>query len=129
MQELGSQVLLLRSRFETAFAQLQKQRQCFGEKMTSQKSSLELSDGIIHLISLLFYKFADYFELRDIVVSRQDDFARGFTEHLIEYALGRPFGFTDEDFAEEVVHSARIKDYAVSEFVHAVVQSKAFQSK
>ena len=73
--------------------------------------------------------FADYFELRDIVVSRQDDFARGFTEHLIEYALGRPFGFTDEDFAEEVVQSAKIKDYAVSEFVHAVVQSKAFQSK
>ena len=73
--------------------------------------------------------FADYFELRDIVVSRQDDFARGFTEHLIEYALGRPFGFTDEDFAAEVVQSARIKDYAVSEFVHAVVQSKAFQSK
>ncbi len=73
--------------------------------------------------------FADYFELRDIVVSRQDDFARGFTEHLIEYALGRPFGFTDEDFAEEVVQAAKIKDYAVSEFVHAVVQSKAFQSK
>ena len=73
--------------------------------------------------------FADYFELRDIVVSRQDDFARGFTEHLIEYALGRPFGFTDEDFAEDVVRSAKIKDYAVSEFVHAVVQSKAFQSK
>ena len=73
--------------------------------------------------------FADYFELRDIVVSRQDDFARGFTEHLIEYALGRPFGFTDEDFAKDVVRSAKIKDYAVSEFVHAVVQSKAFQSK
>ena len=73
--------------------------------------------------------FADYFELRDIVVSRQDDFARGFTEHLIEYALGRPFGFTDEDFAKEVVQSAKIKDYAVSEFIHAVVQSKAFQSK
>ena len=73
--------------------------------------------------------FANYFELRDIVVSRQDDFARGFTEHLIEYALGRPFGFTDEDFAEEVVQAAKIKDYAVSEFVHAVVQSKAFHSK
>ena len=73
--------------------------------------------------------FADYFELRDIVVSRQDDFARGFTEHLIEYALGRPFGFTDKDFAENVVRSARSKDYAVSEFLHAVVQSQAFQSK
>ena len=35
----------------------------------------------------------------------------------------------DEDFADEVVQSAKIKDYAVSAFVHAVVQSKAFQSK
>ena len=39
--------------------------------------------------------FKDYFELRDIVASKSDAFARGFTEALIEYALGRPSGFTD----------------------------------
>ena len=73
--------------------------------------------------------FDDYYELRDLVAEREEDFARGFTEHLIEYALGRPFGFTDEDLAKEMVSSAGSKEFAVSEFIHALVQSRPFQSK
>ncbi|QEG43200.1 DUF1592 domain-containing protein [Roseimaritima ulvae] len=73
--------------------------------------------------------FGDYQELRDRIVEREDDFARGFTEHLIEYALGRPFGFTDEDLANEIVGSAKTKHFAVSEFIHALVQSKSFRTK
>ena len=73
--------------------------------------------------------FNDYHELRDLIAKREEDFARGFTEHLIEYALGRPFGFTDEDLANEVVGSAKSKEFAVSEFIHALVQSKAFRTK
>jgi hypothetical protein len=74
-------------------------------------------------------KFANYEELRTLIAKREPDFARGFTEHLIEYALGRPFGFTDEDLANEIVSSAKSKQFAVSEFVHALVQSKAFRAK
>nr|WP_201723956.1 DUF1592 domain-containing protein [Rhodopirellula sp. SM50] len=73
--------------------------------------------------------FSDYNELRDLIVEREEDFARGFTEHLIEYALGRPFGFTDEDLASEMVSSAKSKQFALSEFVHALVQHKAFRTK
>ena len=73
--------------------------------------------------------FNDYHELRDLIAEREEDFARGFTEHLIEYALGRPFGFTDEDLTTEIVSSARSKEFAVSEFVHSLVQSKAFRTK
>ena len=73
--------------------------------------------------------FGNYHELRDLIAEREEDFARGFTEHLIEYALGRPFGFTDEDLASEIVSTAKSKQFAVSEFIHAIVQSKAFQSK
>jgi hypothetical protein len=73
--------------------------------------------------------FKDYFELRDIVASRRDPFARGFTEALIEYALGRPFGFSDEDLAEGIVQQARAKDYSVNEFIQALVASDAFHSK
>ena len=73
--------------------------------------------------------FNDYHELRDLIADREEDFARGFTEHLIEYALGRPFGFTDEDLANEIVSSARSKKFAVSEFIYALVQSTSFQSK
>ena len=73
--------------------------------------------------------FNDYHELRDLIADREEDFARGFTEHLIEYALGRPFGFTDEDLASEVVGSAKRNEFAVREFIHALVQSKAFKLK
>ncbi len=62
-------------------------------------------------------------------MEREEDFARGFTEHLIEYALGRPFGFTDEDLANEIVSAAKRKEFAVSEFIHALVQSETFRTK
>jgi hypothetical protein len=74
-------------------------------------------------------EFADYFELRDRIAEREPDFARGFTEALIEYALGRPFGFIDEDLALGIMSSAKNKNYALREFVHALVQTKQFQSK
>ena len=83
-------------------------------------------------VSGAFYKgpaFGDYHELRDLIAEREDDFARGFVEHLIGYALGRPFGFTDEDLANEIVRSAKQEENAVSAFIHALVQSEAFQKK
>ena len=73
--------------------------------------------------------FVDYFELRDRIAEREPDFARGFTEHLIEYALGRPFGFVDEDLALNIVAAAKKHEYSVREFVQALVQSKAFRMK
>jgi hypothetical protein len=73
--------------------------------------------------------FADYFELRDIIARRGSDFARGFTEHLIEYALGRPFGFTDEDLANEIMTEAKRGNFTVSEFVQALVRSQPFRRK
>ena len=74
-------------------------------------------------------KFSDYYQLRDLIASREQDFARGLTENLVEYALGRPFGFTDEDLANEIVISAQSSDFSVSEFIHALVQSEAFRTK
>jgi hypothetical protein len=74
-------------------------------------------------------EFADYFAMRDLIADREEDFARGFTEHLIAYALGRPFGFTDEDLANEIVTAAKAEDYPVSEFVRALVGSEPFRKK
>jgi hypothetical protein len=79
-----------------------------------------------------FYKgprFKDYFELRDIVASKSADFARGFTQSLIEYALGRPFSFTDDDLATSIVNQARREDFALQTFIHALAASEAFHSK
>lgn len=73
--------------------------------------------------------FKHYFELRDIVTSRSDAFARGFTEALIEYALGRPFGFTDEDLATSIMDQARRKDFTLHKFIHALAASETIHSK
>jgi Protein of unknown function (DUF1592)/Protein of unknown function (DUF1588)/Protein of unknown function (DUF1587)/Protein of unknown function (DUF1585)/Protein of unknown function (DUF1595)/Planctomycete cytochrome C len=73
--------------------------------------------------------FKDYFELRDIIASKPESFARGLTENLIAYALGRSFGFTDENLAEEIVHRAKAKNFALREFVQTLVGSKEFQTK
>ncbi|MDA7922623.1 DUF1592 domain-containing protein [Verrucomicrobiales bacterium] len=74
-------------------------------------------------------EFSDFFELRDEVAEEIDGFAMGMTEALITYGLGRPFGFTDHDLAHEIVAHASEHDYKIEEFVRALIQSKAFQSK
>ena len=73
--------------------------------------------------------FKDYFELRDIVASKPADFSRGLAEALIEYALGRPYGFSDEDIAARIVAQAGKKEFAMREFIYELVKSKAFQTK
>ena len=74
-------------------------------------------------------RFGDYFELRDILVSKEDDFATGVAEGLIEYALGRPVGFSDEALVAAVIDRAKKKDFAIREFVHAIASSREFQTK
>ena len=73
--------------------------------------------------------FKDYFELRDLIAAKPENFARGLTEALIQYALGRPFGFPDEALATDIVQRAQKKDFAMREFVQALVASKAFHVK
>ena len=74
--------------------------------------------------------FGDFYELRKLIAKWQtEEFAHSFTEALIEYGLGRPFGFTDESLVTEILTAAKEEDYLVSSFIHALVQSKEFQSK
>ena len=73
--------------------------------------------------------FKDYFELRDIIASKQGNFCRGFASALVEYALGRPCGFSDEPLLENILAQAQAKSFATREFVHALIRSPEFQSK
>lgn len=73
--------------------------------------------------------FGDFFELRDVVAAKSDAFARGFSMALIEYGLGRPCGFSDEALLDGMVAAAERKDFAMREFVHALVRSKEFHTK
>lgn len=73
--------------------------------------------------------FKDYFELRGLIAAKSDDFARGYSMALVEYALGRPCGFSDEPLIDVIVKRASDKQLDMREFVHAVVQSEAFRTK
>ena len=73
--------------------------------------------------------FKDYFELRDIIASTSDNFAKGFSEALIEYALGRPIGFRDEPLIAEMLATAKKEKIGARAFVRALVESKEFRTK
>jgi hypothetical protein len=73
--------------------------------------------------------FKDYFELREIVAERVDAFARSLTEALVEYGLGRPCGYADEELVATILSQAKAKDWQLREFIQALVASQEFQSK
>jgi hypothetical protein len=73
--------------------------------------------------------FADYFELRNLIALQSPAFARGFTKALIEYALGRPSGFSDQQLVDDILARAQQQSLAIDAFIHALVQSPAFTSK
>jgi hypothetical protein len=73
--------------------------------------------------------FRDYFELREIIASRSEAFARGYGAALIEYALGRPCGFIDEPLLNAMVDAASKKDLRMREFIRTLVASREFHMK
>ena len=73
--------------------------------------------------------FASFHELRDLIHARDDDFARGFSTALVEYALGHSAGFTDAPLVERMVADSRSHNFALRSFIHSLVQSREFQTK
>ncbi len=95
-------------------------------KMTPSKGTFPIdASGQLHKGPA----FANYFQLRDIIAGRDDDFIRGYCEALIEYGLGRPTSIVDTDLVNEMMAAAKKEDNAASAFIDALVQSEAFRRK
>jgi hypothetical protein len=73
--------------------------------------------------------FKSYFELRDLIASNPERFARGFTEALIEYALGRPYGFSDEALADWMMTLGKQNHFSIRVMLQAMVASQHFKLK
>jgi hypothetical protein len=73
--------------------------------------------------------FRSFPEMRDVVATRSDAFARGLASALVEYGLGRPCGFSDELLVDSVVARAKTRDFALREFLHGLIQSDPFHHK
>ena len=74
-------------------------------------------------------KFAGFEGLRDAVAKHETDFARGLTENLIEYALGRPCGFSDQELVDAILQKAKAQQFSLRAIIQAIVASKEFSSK
>lgn len=73
--------------------------------------------------------FANFNELRTAVASHDLEFSRGLTEALIEYGLGRPYGFTDQELADAILRDAQDNQLRMSALIHSLIQSDAFRTK
>lgn len=73
--------------------------------------------------------FESYQSMRSLIAKQEAAFARGLSEALIAYGLGRPYGFSDYQLCEEILQQADANDNQLSAFLQALVQSTAFQSK
>jgi hypothetical protein len=73
--------------------------------------------------------FASYQQLRDLIHERSEDFARGLSTALVEYALGHPAGFSDEPLIDYMVAESKTHGYAIRSILHTLVQSREFQTK
>lgn len=95
-------------------------------RLTASRATFPIdTSGQLHKVPA----FANYFELRDIIVGRHNDFIRGYCEALIEYGLGRPTSIVDIDLVNEMMAAAKTQNNAAGAFIHALVQSRVFQRK
>ncbi len=74
-------------------------------------------------------EFSGFHALRDAVAEHEQAFARGLIEHLLEYALGRPAGFSDADLVEEILKKTQSKGMMLRAMIHGVVMSREFRTK
>lgn len=73
--------------------------------------------------------FQDYQGLRQVVAARTPAFAQGFSRALVEYALGRTCGFSDEPLIESMLARAASKNLSMRQLIQALIASPEFRRK
>jgi hypothetical protein len=73
--------------------------------------------------------FNGFHELRDALAKHEADFAKGLVEHLVEFGLGRPCGFSDDGLVQSILQNAKPQNYTPRALIHALVGSREFHTK
>ena len=66
-------------------------------------------------------------ELKDILLSRKETFARTVTERMLAFALGRPLAYYDEPVIREITQAVIESDYRPSVLIERIALSYPFQ--
>ncbi len=68
-------------------------------------------------------------EMKKILRSKEDDFARNLSEKMFIYATGRSVGFTDELFIQRLVKNLKENRFNPEKFIIELVQLESFRYK
>lgn len=69
-------------------------------------------------------------ELVDYLLEhKEDQFAEAFSKHLLTYALGRSFEWTDQPLVDELAKDFQASGFKMDRLISKIVQSDAFKSK
>ena len=74
-------------------------------------------------------EFQNFLEFKRSVLAQEDRFARGLTEKLMMYALGRTIEPTDRPIIERMLASAEKDGVTLRALLKQIVKSKPFQTK
>jgi hypothetical protein len=66
-------------------------------------------------------------EFKSALMSRPDEFTRGFIEHLLSYALARRLTICDLPTVSEIAHAAKVDEYRFDRIVIEIVKSYPFR--
>ena len=72
-------------------------------------------------------EFADIREFKSILLENKDQIARGLTEKLLTYGLGRSLGFSDRETVEHIVSQIKNQKYGFRTLIHEITQSETFR--
>jgi hypothetical protein len=71
--------------------------------------------------------FSDIREFKMILLKDKDLIARGLTEKLLTYGLGRSLGFSDREAVYQIVSRVSQQNYGFRSLIHEITQSETFR--
>ncbi len=102
------------------FDAIGKWRTTNGPENTPVDASAALPDGT---------KFNGPAELRNVLLSKPEQFANTVTERLLTYALGRGLEYYDAPAVRKILRNAAPGEYRWSELILGIVESEPFQMR
>lgn len=71
--------------------------------------------------------FSDVRDFKKILLQDKDQIARGLTEKLLTYGLGRSLGFSDRETVQQIVSQVKNQNYGLRSLIHEITQCETFR--
>lgn len=91
-----------------------------GKKSSESETAGKLPGG---------HSFANYKEMKELLMKRKDKFTESLTEALMGYAFGREIGFSDAKLVDQLVSKTVNDNYKLGNLITNIILSPEFRQK